>query len=221
MVSSISRTVQSLIDSDPSLQDAIQRGYANYSAIARILRQRVEENTGKRVKLESIITSVRRAKVAFQPAQRNIAEIIARSTINVRTDVAKISVEKTRRALEALRRVLADFSGEFLQVLEGTSAATIIFDQRLFHQVAPLFQSEHILDEKKNLAAVIVHSPREIINTPGCAIAFYNPVSRRGVNIEETVSCFTDTIIVLRMEDVVEAFNVLTEMISEARSRSP
>ncbi|MFQ6076500.1 MAG: hypothetical protein ACE5Z5_10265 [Candidatus Bathyarchaeia archaeon] len=221
MVNSIARTVQSLIDSDPSLQDAIQRGYANYSAIARILRPRVEEITGNRVKLESIITSVRRAKVAFQPTQSNITGIIAKSTINVRTDVAKISVEKTRRALEAVRRVLADSSGEFLQVLEGTSAVTIIFDQRLFNRVAPLFQREHILDEKRNLAAVIVHSPREIINTPGCAIAFYNPVSRKGVNIEETMSCFTDTIIVLRMEDVVEAFNALTDMISEARARSP
>jgi len=63
----------------------------------------------------------------------------------------------------------------------------------------------------------VVQSPREIIDTPGCAIAFYNPVSRRHINIEETMSCFTDTILVLRIEDVGKAFTALTDLIAEAR----
>jgi hypothetical protein len=73
------------------------------------------------------------------------------------------------------------------------------------------------LDESQNLSAIVVQSPREIIDTPGCAIAFYNPVSRSHINIEETMSCFTDTILVLRMEDVGKAFTVLTDLIAEAR----
>ena len=43
MARSIARTVQNIIDNDLSLQDALQRGYGNYSAIARIIKPNVEK----------------------------------------------------------------------------------------------------------------------------------------------------------------------------------
>jgi len=217
MVNSVSKTIQQLIDNDLSLQDALKRDYANYSAIARILKPKVEETLGRKVKLESLITSVKRAKANYKSREENITRIIAESVIHLRTDVAKVSVEKTKRNLEMVRKVLTNFPGEFLQVLEGVSAITLIFDQKLFDNVYPIFRKEDILDESQNLSAIVVQSPREIIDTPGCAIAFYNPVSRSHINIEETMSCFTDTILVLRMEDVGKAFTALTDLIAEAR----
>jgi hypothetical protein len=217
MVNSVSKTLQQLIDNDLSLQDALKRDYANYSAIARILKPKVEETLGRKVKLESLITSVKRAKANYKSREENITRIIAESVIHLRTDVAKVSVEKTKRNLEMVRKVLTNFPGEFLQVLEGVSAITLIFDQKLFDNVYPIFRKEDILDESQNLSAIVVQSPREIIDTPGCAIAFYNPVSRSHINIEETMSCFTDTILVLRMEDVGKAFTVLTDLVAEAR----
>jgi hypothetical protein len=217
MVNSVSRVVQRLIDDDLSLQDALQRDYANYSAIARMLKPKVEEALGRKVKLESVITSVKRTKADYKPRRGNITKIIAESVINVRTDVAKISIEKTKRNLEGARKVLTNFPEEFLQVLEGISAITLIFDQKLFDNVYSIFRKGDILDEIQNLAAIVVQSPREIINTPGCVTAFYTPVSRRHINMEETMSCFTDTILVLRMEDIGKAFTALTDMIAEAR----
>lgn len=219
MVNSVSKTLQQLIDNDLSLQDALKRDYANYSAIARILKPKVEETLGRKVKLESLITSVKRAKANYKSREENITRIIAESVIHLRTDVAKVSVEKTKRNLEMVRKVLTNFPGEFLQVLEGISAITLIFDQKLFDNVYPIFRKEDILDESQNLSAIVVQSPREIIDTPGCAIAFYNPVSRSHINIEETMSCFTDTILVLRMKDVGKAFTALTDLIAEARKQ--
>lgn len=214
---SVSRSVQTLIDNDVSMQDAIERGYGNYSAMARILRPRVEEVLGRAARIESIITAVKRAKSTIQASQESIATIVSNSVINLRTDVAKISIEKTRRTTQIVRRTMADLRGEFLQILEGLSAITLIFDERLFDNVCSMFRKGDILDEKRGLAAIMVHSPRAIIGVPGSAVAFYNPVSRRHINIEETMSCFTDTILVVRMEDVGRAFSSLTEMISQAR----
>jgi hypothetical protein len=217
MVNSVSRTVQHLIDNDFSLQDALQRRYANYSALARMLKPKVEEALGRKVKLESLITSVKRAKAVYRSQRENITRIIAESVINLRTDVAKISVEKTRRNLEIIRKALTKFPGESFQILEGMSAATLIFDQKLFDGICSMFQRGDILDERQSLAAIVVQSPRDIINVPGAVVAFYSPISRRHINMEETMSCFTDTILVLRMEDVGKAFTALTDMIGEAR----
>ena len=81
MVNSISKTVQQIIDNDLPLQDALQRGYANYSALARMIKPKVEQALGQKVKLESLITSVKRAKATYnyRPQRENIMRIIAES----------------------------------------------------------------------------------------------------------------------------------------------
>ena len=219
MVNSISKNIQNLIDGDLSLQDALQRDYGNYSAIARMLKPKVEEIMGRRVKLESLITSVKRAKAGYKPLRGRIAKVVAGSVINIRTDVAKVSVEKTRDNLEKIRKTLAGFLGEFFQIIEGISAVTLIFDKTSFDEICSMFQEKDVLDKKQNLATIIIRSPDEIIGTPGCVLVFYNTVSRSHINIEETMSCFTDTIIVLSMEDVSKALAALTDLIAEARKQ--
>jgi len=220
MVNSISKTVQNLIDEDLSLQDALQRDYGNYSAIARMLMPKIKEAVNSDVNLESVITSVKRAKANYTILQGKITRVVAGSVLNIRTDMAKVSVDKTKRNLEKIRKSLASFSGEFLQVIEGNSVVTLISDLNSFNKISSIFTKNDVIDQKQNLATVIIRSPDEITFTPGCVQAFYNAVSRRHINIEETMSCYTETIIVLAMEDVSKAFAALTDLITEARRKT-
>ena len=219
MVNSISKTVQNLIDEDLSLQDAMQRDYANYSAIARMLMSKIKETAGNEVNVESVITAVKRSKVNYTILQGKITKVVAGSGLNIRTDMAKVSVEKTKENLEKVRKMLATFSADFLQVLEGNSVITLISDLDSFNKISSIFAKKDVIDQKKSLATIIIRSPDEITSTPGCVQAFYNAVSRRHINIEETMSCYTETIIVLAMEDVSKAFTALTDLISEARKK--
>jgi len=220
MVNSISKTVQTLIDEDLSLQDALQRDYGNYSAIARMLMPKVKEAVNHDINLESVITSVKRAKANYTILQGKITRVVAGSVLNIRTDMAKVSVDKTKKNLEKIRKSLATFSGEFLQVIEGNSVVTLISDLNSFNKISSIFAKKDVIDQKQNLATVIIRSPDDIIDTPGCVQAFYNAVSRRHINIEETMSCYTETIIVLAMEDVSKAFAALTDLITEARRKT-
>jgi hypothetical protein len=220
MVNSISKTVQNLIDEDLSLQDALQRDYGNYSAIARMLMPKVKEAVNSDVNLESVITSVKRAKANYTILQGKITRVVAGSILTIRTDMAKVSVDKTKQNLEKIRKSLATFSGEFLQVIEGNSVVTLISDLYSFHKINGIFDKDDVIDQKQSLATVIIRSPDDITSTPGCVQAFYNAVSRRHINIEETMSCYTETIIVLAMEDVSKAFAALTDLITEARRKT-
>jgi len=219
MVNSITKVVQNLIDNDPALKDSLQRNYANFSAVARLLKPSVEKILDKSINLESLVTSVKRAKVDYRLLQGKINRIIAESVIHLRTNMSKISLERSERTLKTVRKILSECPQDFFQVFEGISSITLIFDQKIFSRVYKLFKDDNILDIKRNLAEIIINSPKEIIDTPGCALAFYNPISIRQVNIEETMSCFTDTIIVLSIKDVGNAFIILTDLIAEARSR--
>lgn len=217
MANSISRVVQTLIDSDLSLQDALQRDYGNYSAIARMLLPKVIKTLKHDVKLESVITSVKRARTHYSPLPRGIVKVIGNSTLSVHTDMAKISIEKSKEYLEKIRKTLAHLPGEFLQVIEGMAVITLISDLITFNKIRSMFPEKAIVDETQNLATVIIRSPDEIINTPGCVQTFYNAISRRHINIEESMSCFTETIIVLAMENASRVFSILTDLIAETR----
>jgi len=219
MAISISRIVQDLIDKDISIQHALEKGYGNYSAIARMLKPMVEEILGKKVKLESVITAVKRARVTYKPAYHlDVTSVIADSTINLRTDVAKISIEKTKRNMDTVRKMLTGFSqDEYVQIVEGMRTLTLIFDQKLIERIKSNFSLENVLGEKNNLVAIIITSPQKIVETPGCITSFYNALSRLHINIEETLSCSTETIMVLQLKDVGKALAALTNVISEAR----
>jgi hypothetical protein len=217
---SISKTVKQIIDNDLSLQDALTRRYGNYTAIARIIKPKVEKDMGRKVNFESLVTSVKRVKPRIELVNaRGIENVLAQSVVNVRTDVAKLSVEKTKRSMEAARNLMATYQEEFLQVSESNSAITMVFDQKLLTSIHRRFNDDDILDEQSDLAAVIVHSPVDIVRTAGVVLAIYAKIAENHVNIEDTVSCFTDTIIVIRMDEVARTFSTLTDLISESRMK--
>ena len=217
---SITKVVKGVIDEDLSLQDALGRRYGNYTAIARLIKPKVEKDLGHKVNFESLVTSVKRVKPRLQLAQGSIEAVLARSVINVRTDVAKLNLEKTKRSLESARNIMATYQEEFLQISESNSAITMIFDQKLLEEILKKFNEDDVLDEQPDLAAIIVHSPTEIVRTPGVVLSIYTKIAENHVNIEDTVSCFTDTIVVIRMDEVARTFSTLADLISECRMKS-
>jgi len=214
---SIASAVRDEVNHDPSVQDGLARDYINLSALAEVILPRIGEKTGTAVKKESVVTALKRLRGAYDPLVQEAGRVVADSVVNVRTHVSKMSVEKTRKALQAVSAMLSTHQEDFIQVSESLSSITLIFDQRLHGRVRRELGGAEILEEGDDYAAMTVQSPKSIISTPGCLISFYNQLSRRHVNIEDTVSCFTDTIIVVKMKDVGKAFDALTELINEER----
>jgi hypothetical protein len=138
--------------------------------------------------------------------------------ISVKTDVSKLSASKSKNTIDKIGKALTRNIDNFINVYESNLSITLIFDYKLLEGIKSMFSHRDILEIEDDLAAIIVHSPDEIIKTPGCAIAFYNQLSTRDINIEDTVSCYTDTIILVKMSEVGKAFNVLTNLICNARS---
>ena len=214
---SITEAVRETISSDLSFQDSLQRDYCNISALARIVKPQIDLTLGRDTSIESIITALKRSKHDYNVQQKPIASILAASTITVNTDVAKVSAKKSKKTIEKVAKAMIQSTGNFISISESIMSITLVFDDLLLQDVKGMFAYDDILEIENNLAAIIVHSPEEIIKTPGCAIAFYNQLARRHINIEDTVSCYTDTIVLVKMEQVGKAFNALTDLISNSR----
>jgi aspartokinase len=214
---SITEAVRETISNDLSFQDSLQRDYCNISALARIIRPQIDHMLGRDTSIESIITALKRSKHDYNVQQKPIAAILAASTITVNTDVAKVSAKKSKKTIEKVAKSMIQSTGNFISISESIMSITLVFDDLLLQDVKGMFTHDDILEIENSLAAIIVHSPEDIIKTPGCAIAFYNQLARRHINIEDTVSCYTDTIVLVKMEQVGKAFNALTDLISNSR----
>jgi aspartokinase len=215
---SITNAVKEVVNNDLSFQDSLQRDYCNISALARIIKPKIDLMLdGKNTSIESIVTALKRSRRDYNVPERPIASILAASTISVKTDVAKVSAEKSKKTIEKVAKAMTQNVGNFISVSESIMSITLVFDDVLLEDVKAMFAHDDILEIEDDLAAIIVHSPEEIIKTPGCAIAFYNQLARRHINIEDTVSCYTDTIVLVKMEQVGKAFNALTDLISNSR----
>jgi len=214
---SITEVVREIVSSDLSFQDSLQRDYCNISGLARIVKPQIDSMLGRNISIESIVTALKRSRYDYNVQEKPIASILAASTITVNTDVAKISARKSKKTIEKVAKAMIQTAGNFISISESIMSITLVFDDLLLQDVKRMFLTDDILEIENGLAAVIVHSPEEIIKTPGCAIAFYNQLARRHINIEDTVSCYTDTIVIVKMDEVGKAFNALTDLISNSR----
>jgi hypothetical protein len=213
---SITSAVKEIVSGDLSFQDSLQRKYCNISALARIIKPQVDQLLNRETSIESVITALKRTRIFYEIPEWSITSILANSTLSVKTDVAKLSTTKQGKNLERVA-ALTQNAKHFITISESIFSITLIFDNILLEEVKSMFAYYDILETEPDLAAIIIHSPEQIIKTPGCAISFYNQLARLYINIEDTVSCYTDTIVLVRMKDAGKAFNVLTELISNAR----
>ena len=219
---SVTQAVRDEVSYDFSIQDAIARDYVNLSALARLLIPRVAARTGvraKNVNEQSVVTSLKRLRGSYSSGTSKVGRVLAGSIVSVRTRVSRLSVERTKRAMQTASSLLSTYQEDFIQVSESMSSITLIFDQRLRVKVRKALSGAEILDEGEECAAITVHSPDQIISTPGCVSAFYDQLSRRHVNVEDTVSCYTDSILVVAMKDASRAFEALTELVEEEQRK--
>ncbi|BBE42887.1 hypothetical protein NAS2_1507 [Conexivisphaera calida] len=197
----------------------LREGLANASAVARSLRPRVESLVGAPVGEEAVLAALKRMRGSGEGGTgQQIARVLAASRLDLKTGLGKMVIRRSQQAADAVGELAARHRRIFLQVLQGISSYTIVYESRIRDEVARAVPPGSAIDESSGLAALTVVSPPEISNTPGVVSAILQRLASRGVNVEEVVSCHTDTIVIVRSEEGGRAFDAVQELISECRS---
>lgn len=216
----LTKLVKEILERDAPAVQAMTEGIANYSAIARRLYPKVAEKC-RNVKFTSLLTAIKRLgneiSEVRESSKKKVMEIIAQSTIKVRTNVSTISVKKSKDTWEVLRELFIK-KPYFFHILEGTTFVTIICDIPTAKKFKEMMKEEDILDYRENQTALIISSPKEIIETAGVVAFLYNLLSMNNINIEQEMSCYTETIIIVDDYDINKAFSTINNAIIEARN---
>ncbi|MEM2943133.1 MAG: ACT domain-containing protein [Methanomassiliicoccales archaeon] len=212
---SIAERTRAYIDSHPSIKDCISKDLVNFSSLARLIMK--EEGIKNE---EAVMIACRRYALSLHDHdhEREVLSVIRNSRVEVKTKICIVTAKNDWTVLQRLDSVFRKLLNEkaIMQVIQGTHAITIIVDEKLKGEVVSAVGKENILKIRQDLVEISVKSPEAITETSGVFAYLVSSIAESGLNIVETVSCYTDTIFIVAESDMIPAYSILTKCIEKA-----
>ncbi len=216
---SITRIVKEIIMSKPAIRECMILDVVNYSALARLLLEELESKGVKTsagaVKM-ALIRLGEELKREREFLERQIKNVIAKTVIELQSDLTVVTVEKRilLNRIERLSKVME--KARFFQLTQGVETFTIVVSSEEKEEVLKILE-EDVVDLIEEQTAIILISPEEIIETPGIVAFVTSALSSNGINITQVISCHKDTIFVLDRKVAPKAYQILEELILRMR----
>jgi len=207
----ITKQTEKYISEHPSVKDCLKKRLVNYSSLTRLIAD--ELNIDLKKNFDAILIACRRYAEKLRKAveaEKNILEILKKSKLEVRNKIIAAVIEKdvNFRNIIELEKGVKEKNHEVMHVIEGANAVTIITSLDFLDEIKDNFKNK-ILKINRDLVEIIVKSPSELENIPGVTAYLYSLFGEHGINIVETMSCYTDTIFVIKEEDLGKAVSAL------------
>ena len=205
----IAKIAESYIESHPSVKDCLRKKLVNYS---RLSRQIIKDGSMKSSDFDAVLIAARRyfrKLLKSAAAEDRIRSLLSRSRIEIKNKVAVVVIDKhifTDDLLELERKIKK--SRNVFYAIEGTGAITIITSAAFLDDIRSSFKSG-IIKLWEGLALVIIASPEEIEETPGVFSYLSALLSDNGINILETMSCWSETLFVVAEKDIARVLGAL------------
>jgi hypothetical protein len=213
VIMSIAEATRKILSKYPYLEEYMGRGIVNYRALARDIRDDITQELGHEVNVQSVVSAVRRHPVSKSGRKRReILNILSRSEVSLRYDVGALTMLTNK----AGRGIGPHELDEGLIMIRGIDALTIIVEERKIDSFKEKF-STAIINLNKNLASVIVKSPKEIADTPGVIAHLANILSLEKINVVEMMSSYNETWFIVSERDALKTVEAMRQEIKRAR----
>jgi len=196
MMENISELVWLYVKKRPFLKEILREKIVNYSALARKISV---EALGSVKKQNAVKMALVRLSERLREKEESLEEKILRTLKGSSVSIlSKVAVVISARELEGIR---------YLSYVESKGIVTYILEENEFEKIG---KSKSILRTEPNLNLISVHSPPAMEDTPGVLAHMLDALAGEGINIVEFVSCYTDTLLVVKQADTVRAYELLS-----------
>ena len=219
---SFSELVRRIVDADPCIQECLARGLVNYSELARRIKPYIEAEAGREASLEAIKAALIRYAQKLRSKGREtpqgmLLEVLARSALEIRTGVTVATVRL--HALPKLAEAVAELAGRtrLLFLMQSISSVTVTVSSEYFSYIEEKVGRDSFIEVYPDQAVLVIVSPREVVEVPGFIAHITSILANNGINISQIESVHTDTILVMKLDDALKAFQLLREAIEVAK----
>ena len=191
------------IANHPSIKDCLKQGLINYSRLSRKIAK--ELNIEKKTSIEAILIAARRYEEKIKKEkirEEKIIQILKNSELEIKNKIVVVILKKNiiPEELINLERNIKK-QDDLVYVIEGTKTYTIITSEKYLKNIKNKF-SRKIIKISREQAMIIMKNPEGVEETTGFTAYLYSRFGDHGVNILETMSCWTDTIFVISENDI-------------------
>ncbi len=190
---SISENVWLYVKGKPYLQEALEKGIVNYSALARMIDREMDGRN-----FDAVKAALRRLNERLGKERRNVEQkvlkVIKASILEMRD---KIAVIISNRKLDMPVIASAKSKSGYTYIVEGN--------------VIERVEHKDFLKIQKNLSMITIISPESLEDTPGVLSYLLSSLVAENINVVEFVSCYKDTLLVFKDADITKAFEILSE----------
>jgi hypothetical protein len=195
----ISELVWLYIKRRPFLKEILREGITNYSALARKICMEAFGNIDHESAVKmALVRLSNKIGAKEEDLEGRILKVLGDSSISI---LNKVAVVVTTKEIDV----------EPLSVVEGKKFFTYIMEEK---EMKKIRKTKSILLTKINLNLITIHSSPELEEVPGVISHILNALASEGINVVEFVSCYTDTLLVIKQADTTRAFEILSAITS-------
>jgi len=195
---SISELVWLYVKRRPFLRETLAERTVNYSALARKIS--LEAFASKR-NANAIKMALVRLSARMQEREENlegkILKLLKESSLSIRS---KIAVAISAREIAGIK---------YLSSVESNGAITYVLEEK---ELQKLHRQKSIIKMERNLNLISIHSPPSLEETPGVVAHLLSSLAGEGINVIEFISCYTDTLLIVRAADTTRAYEILGKL---------
>ena len=191
------------LEEHPSIKDCLKHDIINYSKLSRKIAKELEIE--KETSIEAILIACRRYKIKLKDEkilEKKIFDILKKSELEIKNKITVVIIDKkiyVKNLIDIEKKIRT--TADTFYAIEGAKVFTVILSEKYLDELKKVSENS-ILKISKNLAMITIKSPKDLENTPGVISYFSSIFSERGINIVETLSCWTDTIFVISDDDI-------------------
>jgi aspartokinase len=210
IMANTTQLTEQYLDQHPYVKDCLKKGIINYSRLSRIIAK--ELSIEKKTSMEAILIACRRYALKIKKDashETKILSLLTKSQIEIKNRIVTVIIDKkvfTENLLDIEKKIRA--KADMFYAIEGASAFTIIVSEKYLDEIKEVFK-RNIIKVTKDLALITLKSDEDLEDVPGVVSFIYSLFSENGINIVETMSCWTDTIVLIKENDISNVMKFL------------
>jgi aspartokinase len=200
----------SFIEERPMVKECIAKGLINYSKLSRAI---IQQQKLKNSDFDAVLIAVRRfastkARHNFD-SEKAIQRIFKERKLEIKTNICTIVLDESA-AFSQIVTIVEEINEkqEHCHLISGSRTFTLITAEEFLEKILRVFAGK-IVSKKKNLVQIVLRTSKEIESTPGVVAFIFGLFAERGINIVETMSSWTETLIVIEEKDLQKAMQTL------------
>ena len=187
---SIEEMVNIYLRENPEFALALDQGIANVSQLAKLITS--SQSSLNIISVRAALNRVKERRLNFSTKDR-ADSLLRKSKISLQD---KVSVVKSAKILP-IRYISATFlENSIVYIVDEMS-------QKLPQETEGLSIDSHV-------SMIHIFSPRDIEVTPGFVMRITHKLYARGINILQLISCSNETILILKKDVCVTAYEILS-----------